>query len=66
MTKEPPDSLPRSPDNICGSRDSTPPRQEGTDTPPACPGGAVVTRSTALQGHRDVTVGTQQLRLLPC
>ena len=33
MTKEHPDSLPRSPDNVRGSRDSTPPRQEGTDTP---------------------------------
>ena len=33
MTKERPDSRLRSPDNACGSRDSTRPRQQGTDTP---------------------------------
>lgn len=33
MTKEHPDSLSRSPDNIRGSRDSTLSRQDGTDTP---------------------------------
>lgn len=66
MTKEHPDSLPRSPDNVCGSRDRTLPQQEGTDTPWHVMPGLLQPHGTVLRGQRDVTVRTHQLRSQPC